>query len=222
MATIAEFTIPATSFPLGSLTEDYPEATVELERVIPTNQAIIPYFWVRGLGDAREEELEASFRDHPDVHRVELVDDLDGEYLLRVEWRLDYQGVMQAITETDVVLLSGFGTSEKWTFELRADERHAIADFQQRCSEYGIPAELTALHNLSEMQAGAQYDLTGPQREALLLAYERGYYQTPREATLEELAGEVGITGQSLGSRLRRGTNRLIGSTLSESPDTPS
>ena len=214
MASIAEFTIPADAFPLGSIAENHPGVTVELERVIPTNRAIIPYFWIRGLEAAEEEELETAFRDHSDVLHVELVDDIDGEYLLRVEWRPDYQGVMKAITETDVVLLSGRGTSEEWEFELRADERKAIAAFQQYCREHDIPAELTSLHALSAMRSGTQYDLTDTQREALVLAYERGYYHSPREATLDDLAESLGITGQSVGSRLRRGTHRLIASTL--------
>ena len=121
---------------------------------------------------------------------------------------------MKAITETDVVLLSGMGTAAEWTFELRADEREAVSAFQQYCQEHDIPVELTALHALSEMQTGAPHDLTEPQREALVLAYERGYYHSPRAVTLEELADDLGITGQSLGSRLRRGTHRLVGSTL--------
>lgn len=74
--------------------------------------------------------------------------------------------------------------------------------------------KLIALYALSEMETGKQYDLTADQREALQLAYERGYYQSPRHTTLDEIAGELGITGQSLGSRLRRGIHRLLGSTV--------
>jgi len=50
-----------------------------------------------------------------------------------------------------------------------------------------------------------------------VLAYERGYFDTPRETSLEEIAEELGITQQSLSSRLRRGHRRLIKATLSSS-----
>ncbi|AEH36174.1 helix-turn-helix domain-containing protein [Halopiger xanaduensis] len=48
------------------------------------------------------------------------------------------------------------------------------------------------------------------QLEALELAYERGYFDEPRRATLEDLAAGVGITRQSLAGRLRRGHRNLL------------
>lgn len=214
MATLAEFTIPAGRFPLGSIFDRYPEVTVELERVIPTNTTIVPYFWVHDAGEATEEAIEASFRPHPDFESISLVDRIDSENLLRVTWAPEYQGVLRAIVETDVVLLSGTGTAEEWTFEVRANERDATAEFQEYCTDHGVPIELTAVHEFSKVVSGTEYDLTEAQREALVLAYEEGYYQAPRETGLDALADELGITGQALGSRLRRGIQNLIGSTL--------
>jgi predicted DNA binding protein len=57
-------------------------------------------------------------------------------------------------------------------------------------------------------------ELTQPQREALHLAYDRGYFETPRQTTLAELARELDITGQSLGARLNRGINTVLAQTL--------
>jgi hypothetical protein len=51
MATIAEFTIPANDFGLGRVFEHLRDAAIELERVVPTAEHILPYFWVRD-GDA--------------------------------------------------------------------------------------------------------------------------------------------------------------------------
>lgn len=64
MATIAEYTIPAESFPLGSVFKEFPDVEVELERVVPTNKAIIPYFWVRHAGEREETEIEEAFRNN--------------------------------------------------------------------------------------------------------------------------------------------------------------
>ena len=52
------------------------------------------------------------------------------------------------------------------------------------------------------------------QQEALVLAYERGYFESPHEVTLTELGEELGITQQAVGSRLRNGSKYVIGSTL--------
>jgi hypothetical protein len=214
MSTIAEFTLPAESFPLGSVFENHLAVTVELERIVPTTKAIIPYVWLRGIGDVEEQEIEATFGEHPEVQSVQLIDEVSGDYLLRVEWDMAYTGILQAIAQTPVVLHSGIGDSEQWTFEIRGDEQESIATFQKYCREHDLPIQLTSLHSLARVATGAEYDLTDTQREALVLAFQRGYYQKPQETTLQEMADDLGITGQALGARLRGGTHHLIGSTL--------
>jgi len=52
--------------------------------------------------------------------------------------------------------------------------------------------------------------LTGPQRETLWLAYRRGYFSVPREATASELADELNVSAQAVSERLRRGYARLV------------
>ena len=211
MATVAEFTIGADQFPLGSIFESRPEVTVELERVVPTRSAMVPYLWVRG---AESDDVVAAFGAHPGAARIELIDEVGDDFLLRVEWEPEDAGILEAITETDVTLLAAVGDANHWQFELRAENTDAISEFQAACRRYGITTTLTNLHALAPMRGGGEYDLTETQREALLLAYERGYYESPRNITLEEMAEELGISGQSLGSRLRGGIHRLIGRTL--------
>lgn len=69
--------------------EEFPGVTVDLERVIPGPRVVIPYFWDRGV---QADAIEAAFTDHPGVKRIELIDSIDDEYLLRVEWDPEYVG----------------------------------------------------------------------------------------------------------------------------------
>ena len=46
MATVAEFAVPPEAFPFTSVFDALPDATVELERLVPTERALYPYFWV--------------------------------------------------------------------------------------------------------------------------------------------------------------------------------
>lgn len=211
MVMIAEFTVEPDSFQLGTVFETLPGAELELERLVPTTGALIPYMWLR---DAHTDDVVAAFGRSPEVTHLELVDEIEDEYLLRIEWDADADGVLKAIANTPVSLLSAIGTSDEWRFELRAEDTTSLSDFQTKCRTYGVSVELISLHTLSPMHSNTEYELTDTQREALILAWNRGFYQTPREATLEEVAADLGITGQSLGSRLRRGTHRLIASTL--------
>lgn len=210
MATVMEFTSPAAEFPLGTIFENLPKVTVELERIIPHETLIIPYFWVRG---AEAADIEAAFETHPGVTNIKLIDSVEDEYLMRAEWDRDYVGVLSALSETNLVVLQGVGTNGGWQFEVRGEDREEISEFRSYCQDNQIPIDITAVHALLPVQ-GEGYDLTDAQREALVTAYESGFFDSPRTASLDNVAEVIGITQQSLSSRLRRGERRLIGATL--------
>ncbi len=205
MSTVAEFTLAADKFPLGTVFSQLPEVAIQLERVIPDTNGVVPYFWVRGV---ETDAIVEQFTDHPGVRNIQLVDQVDSEYLMRCEWIPEYDGVLDALISPEVVLLSAIGTAEEWKFELRGESREAIAEFQEYCHNHSAPVTLTKIRGLQPLNA--KQDLTEAQREALLLAYDRGYFKSPRETTLEEIAEELSISQQALGSRLRRGNRRLI------------
>ncbi|MDJ1432441.1 helix-turn-helix domain-containing protein [Halostagnicola sp. A-GB9-2] len=210
MATVMEFTMPAAEFPLGTVFENLPEVTIEMERLLPQESLIIPYFWVRGGQPA---DIESCFEAHPGVNSIDLIDSVEDEYLMRAEWDQEYAGILNALAEDNVVVLSAVGTNDGWDFEVRGESHKKISEFRSTVQEYDISIEITAVHALLAIQEDG-YELTDTQREALVLAYEHGYFDSPREASLEDVAEELGITQQSLSSRLRRGHRRLIGGTL--------
>jgi len=205
MTTVAVFTLTAGEFPLGTVFTQLPDATVQLERVIPDKNGVVPYFWGRGV---ETDAIAAQFTDHPGVRDIQLVDQVDDEYLMRCEWVPEYHGVIDGLISPEVILLSAVGTAEEWTFELRGESRESIAEFQEFCDNHGVPVVLTKLHGVQPLNA--KQSLTAAQRDALLLAYERGYFNSPRETTLEEIADELDISQQAVGSRLRRGNRRLL------------
>ncbi|QLD89468.1 helix-turn-helix domain-containing protein [Natronomonas salina] len=214
MATEATFTVPSDQFPLGTIFEQLPGVTVELERIIPARDVVIPYFWVRGT---EVDDVEGAFSEHPGVKAIQFVDSVDGEHLLRVEWALDYDDVLTTLTETDVALIEAVGTNRQWTFDIRGENRRNIAAFQQRCRELDIPITLTKLHALTPIESATEAALTDTQQATLQLAYERGYFNTPRDVTMAELGEELGVSQQAVASRLRRGIETIIASTLAES-----
>ncbi|WP_217493319.1 helix-turn-helix domain-containing protein [Haladaptatus sp. W1] len=65
-----------------------------------------------------------------------------------------------------------------------------------------------------EADPGYQFGLTQEQREALVLALNRGYFSTPSEITLDELANQLGITSQAVSNRVRLGTEKVLRSVL--------
>lgn len=218
MVTIAEFTIGGDDFPLGLIFEELPAVTVELDRLVPTNKAILPYFWVWG-GDM--EHVEDVIANQPEILSVTLVDTVSDGGLFRAEWDEQTEGVLTAIAEFDVALTKGTGTGERgnWVFEFRVESLDNLSGFQQYCREHSIDATLNRLFTLAEMQTGGEYNLTPEQHETLILAFNEGYYADPTETSLEKLADELGITRPSVSSRLQRGYRNLIGSTLIHTDD---
>lgn len=205
MATVDKFTLSVGAFPLGTVFANLSGATVRLERVVPNANGVIPYFWVQG---AETDAIIEQFSEHPGVRDIRAVDSVDDEYLMRCEWVTEYDSVLDALVTPEIVLLSAVGTAEEWTFELRGESRADIVEFQRYCHDHDVPVSLTELHALRPL--AANQDLTDTQREALILAYERGYFNSPRETLLQDIAEELDISQQALGSRLRRGNRRLI------------
>lgn len=211
MATVAEFTLEPKEFPLGTVFEEHPGVTVQLERVVPDVNGTVPYFWVRGTQTG---DIAAQFSGHPGVRDIRLVDRLDGEHLLRCRWVPEYDNILDALEVPGVVLRSAVGTSEEWTFEICGESREHVAKFRRYCHDHDVSATLTTLHTPRPLES--QYDLTEKQREALVLAYEFGYFNSPRETPMADVAAKLGISQQALASRLRRGSRRLIEQCLIE------
>ncbi len=66
----------------------------------------------------------------------------------------------------------------------------------------------------TQSRPAGQYGLTDPQYEVLTLACDRGYFAIPRQAELDDLAEELGVSHQALSERLRRGVEALVTDTL--------
>ena len=211
MAIEASFTIQQGDFPLSAVFEQLTDVTIELDRVVPTNGAVIPYFWIYAEDtDKLTTDLSADLG----IDQVKVIDQLEKQMFVRINWNLDHESILTAMVNTDVTLLSGIGTQEQWTFEVRASKQEDLAEFQTYCQDHNIPVELTELHAISSLKSDREYDLTDGQRNALIMAYSSGYFDSPRDATQADLAAELGITRQAVSSRLQRGLRRLVASTL--------
>lgn len=211
MSIEASFTTQRTEFPLETVFQQLDDATIELDRVVPTGAAVAPYFWISADDTG---ELTPDLSADEGVDEVTVIDQVDEQMFVCVDWNLDHESVLTAIVNTDVTLLSGIGDQEQWTFAVRASEQRQLSEFQTYCREHDIPIELTELHAVSSLRSDREFDLTDGQREALVMAYSRGYFDSPRDATQDDLAEDLGITRQAVSSRLQRGIRRLVADTV--------
>ncbi|MGB9985686.1 MULTISPECIES: helix-turn-helix domain-containing protein [Halobacteriales] len=106
-------------------------------------------------------------------------------------------------------------TSEGWRETKEFKDYETFHDFHTTFENHGISVDLISItSNQSASNDSREDGLTDRQREALELAVSRGYYESPRQVTAEELAEELDISQPSLSSLLRRGERQLLTSSL--------
>lgn len=207
----ASFTVEDSEFPLSTVFEQLSSVTIDLDRVVPTTTAAIPYFWIYTDDTS---QLTTDMADDIGINQVTVIDQVEEAMFVRIDWNLDHESVLTAIINTNVTLLSGKGYGGQWVFNVRAQERSELSAFQTYCRTHDISIELTELHSVSPLKNGQEYNLTADQRTALELAYTRGYFDSPRGATQQDLGDDLDITRQAVSALLQRGIRQLIASTL--------
>jgi len=112
-------------------------------------------------------------------------------------------GLLAATEAANLTLRKGVGSADGWLFELRAEHPEALSTYQRYLAENDVDAELVRMHELDDHSTTSRYNLTPEQREALLTAYDGGYYDQPTDTDLESLADELSISRSAFSARLQ-------------------
>lgn len=216
MSVIVEFAIDWTDFELGRVLGGTDATPIELERIVPVGETVMPFFWVTH-GDAAD--LGDRVADSDYITNLVRIDRVGDRSLYRVEWTGEYDDLVQGIAATEGTILEAQGDGE-WFFRLRFVDHEYVADFYDFCTEYDLAIDVRRVYSPSE-EAGERpvLDLTDEQREALELALRRGYFETPRETTMAELATDLDISQQAFSDRMRRGEAAVLRSVLLDADD---
>ncbi|KDE59781.1 DNA-binding protein [Halostagnicola sp. A56] len=218
MGLVAEFEIRCEALPLVEMSEVVPSATIEVE--IQFNHGNRPPFIVHATHDALgtvERALESSSfvatwtvlgqagetRRYQVIPAVGIVEQLGDD--------IDLSG-LRALATTDSSIERIRVTPTGWIQNGWFADREAFHEFR-RFWQDNASFSLRRLGRVDEPEEPGD-GLTDPQREALRTAYEMGYFQIPRVASLEAVAAELEISPSSLSERLRRAQTHLIETTV--------
>lgn len=106
-------------------------------------------------------------------------------------------------------------TDNQWREKKLFRDYESFNDFRKSCEKHDISLELVSItSDPSVSDSLAEDGLTDRQRDALTLALSRGYYESPRKVTAQELAEEFDISQPAMSSLLRRGERQLLSSSL--------
>lgn len=215
---VARVSVDSGAVELGRALSGLPGASVELERVIPTGPEMVPFVWIAGVA---EEDVDAALAASESIEEAEHVDSLGGSMLYRCRVRRRDDGVIAGMVAAELTVLSGNRENGRWVFDVRGQGWESVRTFREFCDANGIDMTLESMSPLSASAESDRGGLTAAQSEALLAALDAGYYDTPRRATLEEVAERLDISRQALAERLRRGTRNLVAGVVRADPDPP-
>jgi hypothetical protein len=226
MGLVAEFEIGCEALPLTSVAAGVPAATLTLE--LQYNHGDRPLFLVTAR-DGPRTAIESELDDTIDVGEWSLVGEAGDtrRYQIRPALSLEEQlggaiddlaglqalATTEAIIERIAVMPSGWRQTG-WFADRDAFE--AFASFWRHNADF----RLRRLTRDGEPEPPGD-GLTDQQREALRTAYELGYFDIPRGATLEAVAAELDISASSLSERLRRAQTHLVETVATTWPPLP-
>ncbi len=207
MGHIAEFRVRSPEFALASALAAVPEIQLRLSREGVTDPAR-PSLLVWAKGDDIE-QFESAIQDDDTVTDTERHLKLEKRalYQMRVEEDADvvsYPGWVEAGGEQ----LASYYVDGWWHNRMRLPEQEALSDIREWCASVGVEFELDGVYT-DRREAVA--DLTDRQQESLEVAYEMGYFEIPRNASMSDLGERLDISEQAVSERLRRASETLVG-----------
>ncbi|ELY62075.1 helix-turn-helix domain-containing protein [Natronolimnohabitans innermongolicus] len=207
MSVILEFSIEPDEFVLGQALSGTPGVVLELERIVPTETDVMPFVWATG-DDLQS--FEATVRESPFVEELFAIDRIGESGLYRIKWADHDDDLMAGLAATEATVLEGQANGN-WVFRLRFSDHEKLTQLYNYLTEHDITVHVERTYTLTEeSERGHRFGLSDEQREALVLALQRGYFETPSEADLDELATELEITRQALSDRIRRGNEKVL------------
>jgi len=206
---ITDVRVPADQFPLGRILQEHPDVEIELERLVPTREAIMPLFWV---DSDREDAVEETLRDDPLAAAVVRLTRTPERVLFSVNWSPDIDALVGMLVELGVEVLAARGTADAWELTLQFHSRTALERFRRLSRAQDIDVELVELYN--PLMPPEKGPLTSEQHDVLATAFENGYWDVPRKTTQRELADFIGISDGLLSRHLRDAVKIAVGRRL--------
>lgn len=117
------------------------------------------------------------------------------------------------ISAANGVILDMENDGSAWILSVWMPDRTDLANLWDYAQQNDIEIELLRVNEYASLGT-TDAGLTDSQRDALLTALEKGYFEEPRNATLGDVAAELDISQPAASGLLRRGIKRLIISSM--------
>ncbi|GAB7089823.1 hypothetical protein JCM18237_00940 [Halorubrum luteum] len=219
MAIITEVRFAHEHGALADTLETLPELTVHVVNetsTAPNRDADV--FRFEGVDP---DDTRSALADDHTVRSVEPVRAVDDRALFRIEFTAETELLATEVTANGGFVLDARsarpqspnrGWRERWFFP----DDGGIQAVWQHARNAGFEFEVLDLSQRlqSDITNVDRDPLTDEQRTTLVTAYERGYFEEPRETSLERLAETLEVSPSAVNGRIKRGLRALIGTGL--------
>jgi len=212
MTSIADIEVPADRTGLGELFETIPSLTCEMERVIASRGHGL---WLSG---ASQTEIEDALDGASAIGDYSLISAEDDRWLYDIEFDPDTIDLFEFVLEEHGTVLSASASGGTWLLSIRFVDREGVSSLYDRLVEHDVTPTIVRLFDMME-ETHSECGLTSRQYETLVAAIDHGYFEIPREVSMQELSEELDISHQALSERLRRAYRALVTSELNVTED---
>lgn len=136
------------------------------------------------------------------------------------EYTEEAKVISPIISTANGVILDMKNDENGWVLTVWMPDRTNLAPLWEYAERNDIDIELLRVNEYASL-GSTDAGLTDSQREALLVALDTGYFEDPRDATLSDVAAALDISQPAASGLLRRGTRRLVVSSLLDDGETP-
>ncbi|MDS0261196.1 helix-turn-helix domain-containing protein [Haloarcula sp. S1CR25-12] len=186
---------------LGELTRSHPETQIRVLAAIPDGLSGVGLIEIAGQ---TTDSVVAAMRAEDDVTEIEVLQRGDGEALVQFE------------TSNPLLLLPARGSSVplEMPFDIRDGEvtwevtapTEQLSELGTQLDEFGIPFSVEYIRQ----ETARERLLTDRQREVVEAAVAAGYYDTPRQCSLTELADRIGVAKSTCSNTLHRAEEAIV------------
>ena len=207
MTSIADIQIQADGTGTDELFAAVPSLTCDMERVIASSGHGL---WLSGPSQsAIEDALERASA----IETYARISSDEDRWLYDIEFEPDAIDPFELVLEEGGTVLSASASNGTWLLSVRVVDRESVSSLYDRLDAAAVTPTIVRLFGLAA-ETTSQCGLTPRQYETLVAAIDHGYFEIPREVSMQELSEELDISHQALSERLRRAYRVLVTSEL--------
>lgn len=207
MSLTAEFQLRSPRLPLTNVAGVLADLTLRLESAEQPHSGPVVFF-VRVSGPSFE-EVQTTFTEASSVSEHVLISEVGSiqrYQLVLADARpvfLDKLWFHKTFPESVVIMPDG------WYIKQQFANRDELSKYREFWQSVDFSFALDRLYDSTSTDTEV-IGISNKQREALLTAYEAGYFSVPQETTLDDVAEALEISRSALAERLHRAQSHLI------------